>query len=401
MKRFFKQTIAILLMIVMAAFAFGGCSKKNAGGKSMFQMAGNAIKTEKADYSTKITAKISGVTVKGEIYGSIDGNNRSMSAKVSFGGMAFTLENILIMNEDAIYLNVKEIMDQVKSYLSLVGISEADVDNMGITMDWLKFEVKGAFKKDTTLTDNYVNDADSAYKDIVTKEGNTYVLDLSTVEKQNKFIKATADMITVNADKWADAYMQAYNKVDATEIFENLFDQIKDALKGTNFEITDEMYQELLNSIKNKTNTDAVALDKDTIKKSLTEAAEELTKLSEKNTELNANVKITTKYENKAYTTTVEAKDSKDNKVTIESTITPNNKASVTVPSNATPIFEIIKPLLENFGDRIPSYGLGDLGNLGDLGDLSDMGDLSDLSDLNELGDLSGLLDSYFNGYED
>lgn len=356
-----KKIVAVLLVAVMAVASLAGCTKKTAGANSMFGITKQAMHVDKADFATSIVAEVKGVKATIELSGTTDGNATSVTAAVKFGAMTYKLDNIVVFTKDAVYFNLGVLVDQFAMYLAIAGLDKDKLSELGLDVKWVKFELTDMFEKDTTIAEMFLDDADVAYEELITKEGSVYTLSLDNKEKVTKFISLTKKMIEANSAEWAKAYAEYVSKIDLNKMFENVVKELTDAIVNANLGITKEQIDELKSMLEDKIDVeDALAdLSESSIKEQIDKLAEQIKPDEIEIGDNMGSLVIKSQIDKETYITSMEI-ESEDNKVTIESKITPNKKASVEVPTDAGSFMDLIKPLymfLINTSIRIPDIG--------------------------------------------
>jgi len=343
MKTRFTKVLALLLVAVMAMGCFAACGKKSgASANTMFAVIKEASAIEKATYEMKVTVPANGVEVPVSITGVKDGNNMSMSLNASYGGLELKFEDAIVMTKDSLFINIKKIVEPLAPLLANQGL---DVSNLGLEKDWLYYTYEDIFKTDTSFSDLILDSCDTAYAEIITKDKDTYTIDISTVEQFEKFFELTSKMLTDNADAWADKVVELVNKYDIEAIAKDAVKKIVEEYNKTaSVQITEDELNEKVEELSGQFKE---TVKKEDVKKGLEEAAKEV---KEGKVGENDSAKIVVSRKDGVYSLKVEATaDETDfGTITAEVTITKDSKASVTVPStdDASSIFEMLAPFL-------------------------------------------------------
>ena len=355
MKGLLRRAAAVLLMAVLSVAAIAGCTKgkavANVGGTgSMFGIVKSAQQVEKKTYEFNITSDMNGSPADIKLSGASDGNATSFSAEVSVGGMSFKLDNAVIFTDDAIYLNVATVMEELGSFAALMNgqMQLPDLAELGITSDWVYFESEGLFKQDMTVFDTIYSDLDEGYADIITEKDGTHSITISDKDSVQKFIDATKALIDNNGDEWAKLMTDQYNKLDIKKVVEDLTNQVLDAVvkayeESAGEKLTEEQIAELKDSMMDEIDlSDMEEVNEDTYKEMFAEFKEQLADVEAK--DIGGTIDMRTSYSKGVYTfkATAEPDDEELGSMTCVGTVTEDKSAKVEVPSDAQPLIDII-----------------------------------------------------------
>ncbi len=352
MKGLLRRAAAVLLMAVLSVAAIAGCTKgkaANAGGAgSMFGIIKSAQQVEKKTYEFNITSDIAGSSADIKLSGVSDGSATSLSAEISASGMSFKLDNAVVYTDDAIYLNVASVMEELGSFAEAMNGQKLDLAELGITSDWVSFESEGMFKQDKTAFDTIYSDLDEAYADIITEKDGTYSITVSDKDSVQKLIDATKGLIDNNGDEWAKLMADQYNKIDMKKVVEDLSNQVLDAVvkayeEATGEKLTDEQIAELKDSMMEEMDlSDVEEVNEDTYKEMFAELKEQLADAEAE--DIDGTIDMRTSYSKGVYTfkATAEPNDEEAGSMTCVGTITEDKSAKVEVPSDAQSLIDII-----------------------------------------------------------
>ena len=358
MKTFMKRITALVLVAAMAVMAFAGCQKssgsKSAGSNksadTMFGLVKEAQSLEKKTYEASIEAETNGTKAAITLSGKADGNATSLGATVSYGGVSFTLEDVIVFTDDVLYINAGSILEQLKPFIDAAGDSASAItDSLG-DLGWVSFEAKGLFT--ATSYDDIYDILDKAYESIIKKDGDKFVISLSDKDDIQAVVDATAKMLKDNKDTFVKLITDAYDKVDVKDIVNNMADELVDQLAAASGkQLTDEEKQSMKDELMSSMDTSDIEVSKSDIESSIDDAVSELedTTVTE-DLEGSADVKVYK--EDGAYVTemSIDATDDGDNvKATIKSTIKEDSSVKVDVPSDATSLVDIIVGIYEAY----------------------------------------------------
>lgn len=358
MKGLLKKAAAVLLVAIMAVAMLAGCGKSggkkvNAGGAgSMFGVLKSASQVEKATFDCDITADIDGTSAKIKLSGVTDGKATSLSAEVSAGGMSFKFDNAVIFTDDAIYINVASVMDEIGAFASAVPGADLDLSELGITSDWVFFEAEGMFKRDSSVFETISKDLDEAYADMITEKDGTYSITVSDKDSVKGFIDATKKLLDDKGDAWAKLFAEQSNKLDVEKLMNGVADDVVDAIvkayeESTGEKLSEDEIKELRDSMLEETDMSEIEkIDEDTYKEMFDELRDQLDDTSV--TGLDGKIDVRTSYENGVYTikANAEPEDEEDGSITLVSTIKEDSSAKVEVPSDAQSAIDILVAIL-------------------------------------------------------
>lgn len=344
MKGFMKKAAAVFMTAAMAATAFTGCSKSASGkgADSMFTVLKEATEIEKADVEVNADVNFAGVKANIKMTGTRDGKATSCGLSATVSGMTFDLENVMVYTDDVIYINYAEIIDEFSSFLTTAGV---DPSTFGIDSDWISLEMKGAFDSEGFLSDDIIKALDTAYADIVEKEGKTYFITVSDKDDVQKFIDGTVKLLEDNKDMWVSEILDIYNSNDMKDSINGLADQLIDALaeNGVDQSVIDELKSEISDELDSAESD----MKKEDLEDAVDEMVEEL-----KNTEagdIDGRIKCSVSKEDGVYSQSMDMNiksEDGDMVASFETKITPNKKASVSIPSDAQPIVDVVAKLI-------------------------------------------------------
>lgn len=353
-----RRAVAVLLTAVMAVAMFAGCSMTkgaSAGSKnSMFGIVKSVGHLENYTVVCEATLDISGTNVTIKMNGETDGNATVMSLEASTGGMTFKFDNVFVYTEDALYINVAEVADEVGVLLSaFTGVSgPIDLSEYGLTSDWVSIEAKGMFKKDMTLIDVFCDDLDEAYADIIKKNDGTYSITISDKDSVKALMDATYDLLDKNGDKWAKLMDEQVKEKDVQSVVNGIVNDLMDSIVKAYEEATGEkLSEEDIEDMKEEILSYANVSDMDEINADAYKEMFEELKNSIKDAEaegIDGTMDVRVSYEKGVYTlkAKAEASDESEGDMTIVTTIEEGKAGKVEVPSDAQSFVDVIVPLL-------------------------------------------------------
>ena len=347
MKGFMKKAAAVFMTAAMAATAFTGCSKSASGkgANTMFTTLKEAAEVEKADVEVNVDVNYAGTKAELKITGTKDGKATSCGVSATVAGMTFELDNIMVYTDDVIYINYAEIMDEFSTYLSAAGV---DPSPFGLEADWLSLEMKGAFDTSNVFSDDIAKALDTAFADIIVKDGSTYSIKISDKDSVQAFIDGAVKLLEDNKDMWVNEILDQYNNADLKDSLNGLVDQLTDALvkNGVDQSVIDELKSEVSDEL----GTAESEMTKDDLGEAIDEMVDELK--SAEAEDIDGRVKYTVSKEKDVYTQSIDINvksDEGDMVMNCTTTVTPNKKASVEVPSDAESIVDIIAAVLAGY----------------------------------------------------
>lgn len=152
MKTIMKRIAALVLIAAMAVMAVAGCSKssgsKSAGNKSadtMFGLVKEAQALEKKTVEVSAEINTNGVKASVTLNGKSDGKATSVGATVTYGGVTFSLDDVIVFTDDVLYINAGLILEQIKPFINTAGEKAASVVEALGDLGWVSFEAKGLF----------------------------------------------------------------------------------------------------------------------------------------------------------------------------------------------------------------------------------------------------------------
>ncbi len=354
MKGLLRKAAAVLLVAVMAVAMFAGCTKSsgkkvNAGSDgSMFGILKSAMQLEKKTFDCDITADIEGTTAKIKLSGVSDGNATSLSAEVSTGGMSFKFDNAIVFTDDVIYFNVASIMDEVGAFTSAIPGADFDLEDLGITSDWVSFKAEGLFKQDNSIFEAISKDLDEAYADMITEKDGTYSITVSDKDSVKGFIDATKKLLDDKGDAWAKLFAEQSNKLDVEKLMNGVADDVVEAIvkayeESTGEKLPEDKIKELRDSMLEETDMSGIEeINEDTYKEMFDEIRDQLDDASV--TGLDGKIDVRTSSDKGVYTikANAEPENEEDGSIILISTIKEDSSAKVEVPSDAQSAIDIL-----------------------------------------------------------
>lgn len=347
MKKFWKKAAAVFMTAAMAVTAFTGCSKSASGkgAATMFTTVKEASEVEKADVLVNADINFAGTKAQVKITGTRDGKATSCGVSATFAGMTFDLDNIMVYTDDVVYINYAEIIDEFSSYLTAAGV---DPSGFGIESDWLSLEMKGAFKNTGLFTDDMVKALDTAFGEVIEKDGKTYSITLSDKDSVQKFIDGAVKLLSDNKDMWTDVILDRYNETDMKDTLNGLVDQLTAALGKNGVD------QTVIDSLKSEVDKNLDSAESEMTKEDIQDAIDEVVDSlkNAKADDLDGRVKYTVSKEKDAYTQSIDTNlksEEGDLVVSCTTTVTPNNKASVEIPSDAVSVIDVVAKVLAGY----------------------------------------------------
>lgn len=233
MKKITNRILALMLMAIMTLGMITGCNKveKNkktsSDAKSETVFAAMKQMSEMEQMSLETTLSMDNVDgVSGDVTLKIkrDGSKASLGIDINAAGMIFELEDLLIVDGDTLYLNVKEVEDELGALLSSAQI---DLSAYGITADWLSLTLDG-MPENTGVYGTMFEDFDKAYKNLFSEKNGEYTLKIDDEDSYRAFIEATKKLLEDNKEAWADMITEYYGSFDVKAMAEGVMDEVID-----------------------------------------------------------------------------------------------------------------------------------------------------------------------------
>ena len=356
MRKIMKKTAAVTVAAAMAAVSFTGCSLSASGksANSMFTTMKAMSEEEKANVEVNADINVAGTKAEIKLSGVKDGNATSCSANISAAGLTFDLQNLFVFTDDVIYINYKEITDEFSTYIDAAGI---DLSQTGITSDWLSLEMKGAFDYNGAFSDDLVKALDTAYGDLIEKDGNEYSITVSEKDSVQSFMDCTVKLLEENKDLLVSEALEKYNNYDMKDSINTLADQFIKAL-GDNG-VDQDTLDELKSSLDEELEDAESEMTEDDLKSELDDLVDEINDSEAE--DLDGRVKYSIGYDKKVYTQTVDMNikdDSGDMVANITSTVTPDKKASVEIPSDSQSLIDVIAKISAGYMTMMSQYDI-------------------------------------------
>lgn len=364
MKTIMKRIAALVLIAAMAVMAVAGCSKssgsKSAGNKSadtMFGLMKEAQALEKKTVEVSAEINTNGVKASVTLNGKSNGKATSVGATVTYGGVTFSLDDVIVFTDDVLYINAGLILEQIKPFINTAGEKAASVVEALGDLGWVSFEAKGLFA--TSSCDEVYDIFDKAFDSIIKKAGNKFTISLSSKDDIQAVVDATAKMLKENKDTFVKIMTDAYDKVDVKDIIENTVDELVDKLaSASGKDVSDEDKQTLKDQLMSTIDVSDIEVSKEDIESSIDDTVKKLedTKIADEDVDGKADVNVYK--EDGAYIAEMEmdvTEDGEASSATIKSTIKEDSSVKVDVPTDAASLVDIIVNLyasyLENIAD--------------------------------------------------
>ncbi len=351
MKKNFKRIAALLLTVIMAIGMFTACGKESGSAASMFDVVKTATELEKYSFESTITADVEGTNVEIVLSGESDGKATAVSAKASMSGMSYEFKDLFVFTDDVLYIHLGAVTEELSAVLSLYNI---DLASYGLDMEWIAFECKGAFDKDTTFINKMLSDMDKAYSGMVEKKDGNYSITIDDEESYKKFVEETKTMIETNGDAWAELIKKQADKLDVEEMVNTVVDDIINAMvevyKEAGYDVTDDMKAELKDQLMDEVDLSDASVSTGDITDMFDELTDELDSAKDAYEDFDGTVMtFTTGKDKGTYTVSGKAEVTGDEEGTIDFTtkITADSKASVDVPADATPFADVLTAVLK------------------------------------------------------
>ena len=384
-----KKKISYLLLIVMITLTLAGCNNSAKQNESLFAAVENAAKIEKCEYEVSADIKFNDEqanNIKFVVKGKKDGNKVTIGALVNFLFFEFNIDEIMVVTEDAAYLNVEDIVKNVNNIITLMGSQSIDLNEMlGVSVKWLELP----FSKEllsTMTTDDYVNLStqmlQEALKDVTitdTDETHTVIINnigelldivknlLDSVVAHKEEIKNILTNANVNEaaikdtiDLYINDILKAVNRVNVDlnlGLTEESIKELEDEMKGELNDLFDGAdYENALDEMKTKLDESFAELEDniDEIKKALDENKDDI----DVDLSVSFSNSLTGKNGSRVYTTELAVnmvEEDTDLSLIFNGKMTENKKISIAKPDDSLSFedacYYVIKMLAENDGN--------------------------------------------------
>lgn len=348
MKKFFAVLLAMVMVVAMAT----GCSKKGAS-KTNTDASGNSVTStvslkyegeeRKADLT--LVSKAVGKNASISVSGSVDIEGTTVNAKA---------DDLFVVANDKFYVNVKAVLNAIANVEDAAESVNAIKEL--ITEDYIYMDMSGiseAIQEADVKTSTEMIDAlMAAYKDVSTGTDDKVVIKVTNAEEAKAFTDATAKFLKDNADKIADYFVASYNKVDIEKLMNSVVDAVVDSMmaayKEMGMEVTDEQKQQAKDMILSQIDMSELEVSKEDIVKAVKEMADSMEVDEDADfdgTELNVTIEKTAN----GYKVSVKANDA-DNSLEIAAEMDTASSVSISAPSKAQNVNDIISGLMAAFG---------------------------------------------------
>ena len=384
-----KKKISYLLLIVMITLTLAGCNNSAKQNESLFAAVENAAKIEKCEYEVSADIKFNDEqanNIKFVVKGKKDGNKVTIGALVNFLFFEFNIDEIMVVTEDAAYLNVEDIVKNVNNIITLMGSQSIDLNEMlGVSVKRLELP----FSKEllsTMTTDDYVNLStqmlQEALKDVTitdTDETHTVIINnigelldivknlLDSVVAHKEEIKNILTNANVNEaaikdtiDLYINDILKAVNRVNVDlnlGLTEESIKELEDEMKGELNDLFDGAdYENALDEMKTKLDESFAELEDniDEIKKALDENKDDI----DVDLSVSFSNSLTGKNGSRVYTTELAVnmvEEDTDLSLIFNGKMTENKKISIAKPDDSLSFedacYYVIKMLAENDGN--------------------------------------------------
>lgn len=348
MKKFFAVLLAMVMVVAMAT----GCSKKGAS-KTNTDASGNSVTStvslkyegEEGKADLTLVSKAAGKNASISVSGSVDIEGTTVNAKA---------DDLFVVANDKFYVNVKAALDAIANVEDAAESVNAIKEL--ITEDYIYMDMSGiseAIQEADVKTSTEMIDAlMAAYKDVSTGTDDKVVIKVTNAEEAKAFTDATAKFLKDNADKIADYFVASYNKVDIEKLMNSVVDAVVDSMmaayKEMGMEVTDEQKQQAKDMILSQIDMSELEVSKEDIVKAVKEMADSMEVDEDADfdgTELNVTIEKTAN----GYKVSVKANDA-DNSLEIAAEMDTASSVSISAPSKAQNVNDIISGLMAAFG---------------------------------------------------
>lgn len=241
----------------------------------MFGLMKEAQALEKKTVEVSAEINTNGVKASVTLNGKSDGKATSVGATVTYGGVTFSLDDVIVFTDDVLYINAGLILEQIKPFINTAGEKAASVVEALGDLGWVSFEAKGLFA--TSSCDEVYDIFDKAFDSIIKKAGNKFTISLSSKDDIQAVVDATAKMLKENKDTFVKIMTDAYDKVDVKDIIENTVDELVDKLaSASGKDVSDEDKQTLKDQLMSTIDVSDIEVSKEDIESSIDDTVKNL-----------------------------------------------------------------------------------------------------------------------------
>ncbi len=344
-----KKIMTILLAMVMVVTTLVGCGDKT-DVSSMFDVINQMTTVEKGTFVSTINVNMEGTSSEIVVSGKMDEDTQAFSIELLISGMSFDLEDIVIIDENMIYINVAEIIDTISPLLGLYGV---DMEEYGITTNWISYEFDSELLQDEEMMNTMLEAVETAYGDMVTEEDGMYTLNIESRDDVNSMLEATETMLQDHQEDWIALLLEKYNAVDSEEMFNNFIDEFIVEVGTYGSEVGMEFSEDELSMLKDQLTGSYTETESTMDETTLTEEYNEMivaldnmkSELSDEEFQDGEGIVISAKAEDDAYIMNMtmdfmipedmemEYGYSGEQSMTVETIVTEDSSVSIDVPS--------------------------------------------------------------------
>lgn len=263
-----------MLVIAMSVGALAGCSKssrksdkKNNSNseESFFDVVSSvADYTNEGTLEFELSGSIQGVDASGKIIINYNEDAVGFGCSINASGMNIELDNVAIVTKDSMYMNVKQVlnsplmtllakqtdMSQISSFLGLMpewfkieysDLSQFIKDGSGDIVESVESMMSNLGKLDLSFLDKFAGDLNDSYDELITKDGDYYVLEISNKNSAYKFTKATANFLEKSG---VEFFKAAINKLPS-DVLKLLFESGEAVVEEKVEELVEKMIEEI------------------------------------------------------------------------------------------------------------------------------------------------------------
>ncbi len=219
-----QKLLSVMLVVIMMATLVSGCKKTKE--TTMFTVIEEAA--EVTEYSYEMTLNIESDedvfgNIEVKLSGETDGERTTVGAKVKVQGISLKFEDALIIESDAIYINIGELSSALKLFL---GASMADIAE---DMEWIKLEFADEYFTETPKesgTYSFMADRlETALDEFeIESEDGVHSVTIESIDEVIVFLEAFYDTLEDSEDEYEEKFGYLYDK-DHTEILYDTIEQ--------------------------------------------------------------------------------------------------------------------------------------------------------------------------------
>lgn len=254
MNKIIKKSLALILVFAMMAFAFTGCNKKGSSknddkvSEKIFSSLEDVINSKKFTTEISVDVTNNGVNQKFSADVRTDGEKCAMGVEVNAAGMSVRVDDLIVTDRDAMYLNVGGIFEKIGAAASMIGL--VDKSYLGITKDWAKMDISDAVSEpidfpEVKISKELTDVIDKIVNDAVKVEGNKRIISLKSPAEAKEFFEKITNNLVANKQVVATEICKLVKEMDVDKFVDELSDIADDYGDGyvDRYDVMDLKYE--------------------------------------------------------------------------------------------------------------------------------------------------------------